>query len=205
MEALPETDVLTWWLLNYGSFILFVMLSLGILALPIPEETLMVMAGILMHQGKLNIPLTVFFAYAGTICGISTSYLVGRTAGSFLTKKYGRWVGITEERLEKAHQWFERLGKWLLCIGYFIPGVRHLTGLSAGTTYMKFSHFALYAYSGAIFWVTLFLSLGYFLGSYCLECYKKLERLDLIFIGLGIAAALLILFFCKRSFMRKKY
>jgi membrane protein DedA with SNARE-associated domain len=189
MEILPaETSYLTSWLIKYGSFVLFVMLSLGIIALPIPEETLMVVAGILMHKGKLNIPLTIFFAYAGAICGISMSYLIGRTAGNFLLQRYGGWVGITPEKLEKAHNWFERLGKWLLVVGYFIPGIRHLTGFCAGTTYMKFSHFAIYAYCGAILWVSTFLITGYFLGTYCLSLYERLESIDIILIGLGLAA-----------------
>jgi membrane protein DedA with SNARE-associated domain len=193
MEVLPETDLLSQWLLQYGSFFLFIMLSLGIIALPIPEETLMVVAGVLMHKGKLNIPLTVLLAYAGTICGITTSYLLGRTAGIFLLHKYGTWVGITKERLEKAHYWFERLGKWLLLVGYFIPGIRHLTGFTAGATYMKFSHFALFAYIGAILWVSLFLFLGYFLGMYCLTLYEKLEDIDLILIALGAVAILALI------------
>jgi membrane protein DedA with SNARE-associated domain len=196
MELLQETDLMTLWLTQYGSMILFVLLSLGILALPIPEETLMVMAGVLMHKMMLSIPLTILFSYAGAICGITMSYFLGRTAGSFVIKKYGRWIGITDHRLAKASQWFARLGKWLLCIGYFIPGIRHVTGFSAGTTNMRFSQFALYAYSGAIVWVSLFLSLGYFLGIYCIECYEKLEKFDLLALLLflfGIAAAFLLI------------
>ena len=81
MDCSPETtSFFSLWLTKYGSFALFLMLSLGILALPIPEETLMVIAGVLMHKGQLNIPLTVLFSYAGTICGITMSYALGRTA-----------------------------------------------------------------------------------------------------------------------------
>ena len=204
MDIIPDTSLLSLWLTKYGSFALFVMLSLGIIALPIPEETLMVIAGVLMHKGKLNIPLTVLFAYAGTICGISMSYLIGRTAGNFLLQRYGIWIGITRERLEKAHYWFERLGKWLLLVGYFIPGIRHLTGFSAGTTYMKFSHFALYAYTGAIIWVSLFLSLGYFVGTYCLTLYDKLEDIDLILIGLALVALITLVYIVKWRIKKSK-
>lgn len=200
MEVLPEVDIFSLWLTKYGSFVLFFLLSLGILALPIPEETLMVMSGILMSKGKLNIPLTIFFCYAGTIAGITTSYFFGRTAGHYLINKYGRWVGITHARLEKAHVWFSKLGKWLLVVGYFIPGIRHFTGFSAGTTTMRYSQFALFAYSGAVMWVSVFLSLGYFLGNYCLECYEKLEEIDLISIAvLIIAVALTIVIIRRRS------
>jgi membrane protein DedA with SNARE-associated domain len=197
MDILPDTSLLSLWLTKYGSFVLFVMLSLGIIALPIPEETLMVIAGVLMNKGKLSIPLTILFAYAGTICGISMSYLIGKTAGNFLLQRYGGWIGITHEKLEKAHTWFERLGKWLLLVGYFIPGIRHLTGFSAGTTYMKFSHFALYAYSGAIIWVSLFLAMGYFVGTYCLTLYDQLENIDLVFIAFAFIVLIALAYFIR--------
>jgi len=202
MDGLQEVDIFSAWILQYGSFVLFFLLCLGILALPIPEETLMVISGVLMSKGKLNIPLTVFFCYAGAIAGITTSYLLGRTAGHYLFAKYGRWVGITPARLEKAHRWFERLGKWLLVVGYFIPGVRHFTGFSAGATEMHYKQFALFAYSGAIIWVTTFLSLGYFLGGYCLEFYEKLENIDLITIVIFIIAAALTVFIIRRRYLK---
>ena len=45
MEALAETNSIEIWLSHYGSFTLFVFLALGILALPVPEESLMILAG----------------------------------------------------------------------------------------------------------------------------------------------------------------
>lgn len=204
MDCLPDTSVLSLWLVKYGSFTLFLMLSLGIIALPIPEETLMVIAGILMHKGKLNIPATVLFAYAGTITGITVSYWLGRTAGSFLIHKYGGWVGITEQKMEKAHYWFEKLGRWLLFIGYFIPGVRHLTGFSAGTTGMAFPRFALYAYTGAIVWVSLFLSLGYFVGNYCLSLYDALEDIDIVMIAAIVLGVLVLAYFIRRQIKKAR-
>jgi membrane protein DedA with SNARE-associated domain len=54
-------------------------------------------------------------------------------------------------------------------IGYFIPGVRHFTGFSSGMATLPFHHFALFAYSGALLWVTSFLTIGYFFGHKCFE------------------------------------
>lgn len=175
MDLIPDTDIISSWLLSYGGFSIFVLMTIGIIAIPVPEETLMVIAGILMSHGKLNIPSTMLAAYAGSICGITLSYTLGRTAGIFLIHKYGKWIGIKEKHLTKAHKWFERFGKWTLFIGYFIPGVRHFTGFLAGTTYLNIKQFTLFAYVGAIIWVTTFLSIGYFFGDYWLILYKKLE------------------------------
>lgn len=183
METLMDNETLSFWLIHYGSFALFLLLALGIIALPIPEETLMVLAGILMHKGLLQIPPTVMATYAGSICGISISYVLGRTLGNYFIHKYGSWIGLTEQRLQQAHSWFERFGKWSLLIGYFIPGVRHFTGFSAGVTNLEYKQFAIFAYIGAILWGTLFLSVGYFFGN-CLAICKDLEITDILMIVL---------------------
>ncbi len=166
MDLIPDLNTFTIWLVNYGSLTLFFLLALGIVALPIPEETLMVAAGAFMSNGTLGIPSTIASAYLGSVCGISLSYALGRTVGAFFVHKYGRWMGLTEKRLNLAHQWFERFGKWSLVFGYFIPGVRHFTGFSAGATSLDARHFALFAYFGALIWVAVFLSVGYFSGNY---------------------------------------
>lgn len=170
---LPE--VFNNWLLHYGSFALFGLLALGIIALPVPEETLLVFTGYLIQNGTFN-PVSAFIAaYFGSIVGITGSYLIGHTGGLYIIKKYGSYVGLSEEKMNKAHNWFERYGKWVLFIGYFVPGVRHFTGIFAGVADLEYHHFALYAYSGAFFWVTTFISIGYFFGTYNQALFELVE------------------------------
>lgn len=179
MDSLADISVLEVWLLNWGSWALFFLLVLGILALPIPEETLLVVSGVLMHHGKLTLSHTACAALLGSMCGITSSYLFGRTAGIFLIHRYGKWLGINQKMLDRAHQWFERFGKWSLFFGYFVPGIRHFTGFFAGMTTLSFREFTLFAYTGALVWVTTFLSIGYFFGSYWFSVIKELEvKLD---------------------------
>jgi membrane protein DedA with SNARE-associated domain len=161
-HLIPETLLV--WLLQYGSIALFVLLALGIFALPIPDETLMVFAGFLMAHGKLAIIPSVIASWLGACVGITLSYVIGRTFGLYLIKKYGHWVRLSESKMMKVHNWFEKTGRWTLLIGYFIPGVRHLTGYAAGISKLEYPKFALFSYVGACLWVIIFLSLGYFLG-----------------------------------------
>jgi membrane protein DedA with SNARE-associated domain len=175
MDILFENEILSNWLIQYGSIALFLLLVSGIIILPVPEETLMIIAGVLMSKGSLNIPLTILAAYAGSICGISVSYLLGYTAGHYLISKYGSRIGISEKHLNQVHNWFERFGKWTLMIGYFIPGVRHFTGFVSGMSYLEFRQFALFAYSGAIIWVSTFLSVGYFSGNFLSSIFENME------------------------------
>lgn len=175
MEFLPNSETFSLWLIEYGSFALFGLLALGIIALPVPEETLMIIAGVLMYNEKLNIPATILAALGGSILGITVSYVLGITFGTYFLQKFGKYVGLTEARFDAVHQWFERLGKWTLVIGYFIPGVRHLTGFAAGSSKLEYKYFALFGYFGALLWVSTFLSIGYFFGNYWLNVLSNFD------------------------------
>lgn len=183
MECVFINEFWTGLLMNYGSIVLFTLLALGIIALPIPDETLLVFAGALMAKGIFIVPFTVLAAITGSITGISISYLLGRTGGSWMIHKYGKVVGITEAKMQKAHDWFEHYGKWTLAFGYFIPGVRHFTGLTAGISGLEFHHFSLFAYTGATLWVATFLTIGYFFGNICFAFLEKLDMTTVFVIG----------------------
>lgn len=184
-------ELFHFWLLHYGVLALFILLALGIIALPVPEETLLIFSGVLISKGTFSMGPTFLFAYLGSISGITVSYLIGLSGGLYIIKKYGGYVGLTEEKMQKAHDWFEHYGKWMLFIGYFIPGLRHFTGVFAGVSTLEYHYFALYAYLGAFFWVLLFLSVGYFSGNYYEDVIEMIEGNVEIFF---IAIVVLILF-----------
>ncbi|CAF23680.1 DedA family protein [Candidatus Protochlamydia amoebophila] len=193
-------DALIPWLEQYGVFALFALLALGIIAFPVPEETLLVISGILMKNGSLKITETIIACLGGSVCGITASYLLGLKAGIYFFNRTGKWFGLTQKHLDKAHQWFERFGKWALFIGYFIPGVRHFTGFSAGMSRLEFKEFTLFAYSGALVWVSSFLSLGYFFGDYGLSFFHHLGKGDqtTIFIIVLLTLTYLVYAFTKK-------
>lgn len=191
MDFLDQYEALAFWLQSYGSLALFALLALGIVALPIPEETLLVFAGLLLSKGKLHAGTTILAAILGSITGISTSYIIGRTLGKYALLHYFGWAGMTENKLRKAHQWFEVYGKWLLLFGYFIPGVRHFTGVVAGMAYLEYPVFALFAYLGAVMWVVTFLSIGFFFVDYWSVLFNYIEtRLEQLIIFALLTALL---------------
>ncbi len=166
-----EQQILAW-ITQYGYLAIFLLLVFGIVGLPIPDETLLTFTGYLVFKGHLSLPLAYATALAGSACGVSLSYFLGRTFGIALIHRYGRYVRITEDHIRKAHAWFERVGHWGLTFGYFIPGVRHLTAYAAGMSDVEPHMFALFAYSGACLWAATFIGLGYFLG----ERWKTVEQ-----------------------------
>lgn len=151
-------------LYKFGPLFLFAALTLGIVGLPVPDEVLLMTSGLLIRRQKLGMLSTGLAALFGSILGITISYLMGRWLGPLILSKFGKPLHITPDRIELTKKWFRRAGKWLLIIGYFIPFFRHLTGFVAGGTKLDYRLFALYAYSGALIWVLLFLGIGYFVG-----------------------------------------
>ncbi len=181
-------DLIAHWISHYGYFAIFSLLVLGIVGLPVPDEWLLTFAGYLVYKQKLNPVATFAAAFLGSACGITISYAIGRSLGFYLIRKYGPWLHVTPDRVESVHVWFGRLGTWTLLLGYFIPGVRHLTALVAGTSRLRPLLFALFAYCGAVLWVGTFISIGYFFGDKWTEVLGRIQAhlsvLTLIVLGL---------------------
>jgi membrane protein DedA with SNARE-associated domain len=182
---LPSIEL---WIAHYGYAAIFGLLVLGIVGLPVPDETLLTFTGFLVFQGRLKLPLAYVSAVAGSLCGITLSYGLGRAFGLPLIHRYGRYLHITEEHVSKAHAWFERVGHWSLTFGYFIPGVRHLTAYAAGMSNLQPPQFALFAYSGGCLWVATFMGLGYFLGDRWEAVEHNIHLLLLLLTGVAIIA-----------------
>lgn len=152
------------WVAAHGYGALFALLALGVVGLPIPDETLLVFTGYLISQGKLHPAGAFAAAVAGSWTGISLSYVLGRTLGVGVVHRYGKYIHLTEARLAYVNRWFDRIGHWMLFVGYYIAGVRHFTAVVAGMSRLGIPTFLAYAWTGGAVWVATFLTMGYFLG-----------------------------------------
>jgi membrane protein DedA with SNARE-associated domain len=152
------------WITAHGSAALFGLLVLGVFGAPVPDETLLIGAGALVAAHKLGAGPTYAAAWLGSMAGITLSYTIGRFFGTGAATRYGRIVRLTPAHIEAARRWFEHAGWWALTLGYFVPGVRHLTAVLAGGSRMRPSLFASYAYGGALLWSASFITLGYYAG-----------------------------------------
>jgi len=152
------------WVTAYGPAAIFVLLFLGVFGLPVPDETLLTFAGVLVRRGHLHFLPTWIAAAAGSMGGITLSYLVGRTLGLGAVDRFGRWLHVTRADLARVERWFEHSGRWVLTFGYFIPGVRHFTAIVAGSSSLPAPVFGRYAYSGAAIWSLTFITLGWYVG-----------------------------------------
>ncbi|MFJ8263802.1 DedA family protein [Rummeliibacillus sp. NPDC094406] len=149
---------------HYGYFGIIIVLIGGIIGLPIPDEVLLTYVGYNVFQGKLSYIISLTSAFIGAAGGISLSYFVGYKFGLPLLKKFGPKFHITEDKIDKTGALFNKIGPVLLLIGYFIPGVRHLTAYIAAIDKYPFKKFVGYAYTGALLWSITFITLGKILG-----------------------------------------
>ncbi len=158
------TETILRWVIEYGYVGIFAVLALGIVGAPIPDEGVLAFAGYLVYEGKLQIYPLLAAAFLGSACGITLSYGLGRTFGRYLISEFGHTVHITGDNVTHVHTWYDRVGKWGLLFGYYLPGVRHLIAFGAGIAKLPVAVFALFAFTGALIWSVTFVCAGYFLG-----------------------------------------
>ena len=189
---------------QYSYFGIFSLLTLGIVGLPIPDEGVLAFAGYLVYKGELPLLPTVAAAFLGSSCGITLSYGLGRTVGIYLIHRWGSVIHISADQINRTHNWFERIGRWSLVFGYFVPGVRHLTALVAGAAKLEVPVFALFAYGGAFIWSVTFITLGYILGEKWAWVSGELQGHLLLGSGIGLGLIAMYLLIRQRKQAKRK-
>ncbi|MDR7316538.1 DedA family protein [Brevibacillus nitrificans] len=176
---------------QYGYGALFGLFFLGILGMPLPEETLLVFSGFLVSTGKLDYWPTFLVCFLGSVTAMTAAYWIGRTLGYTFIERYGKRFGLGYTVYKRTEDWFNRVGKWALPVGYFIPGVRQFTAYFAGITRLPFPTFMLYTYLGGLFWSLLFVTIGWQLGERWDEMFDLISR-NLAIVCLGVLAIIAI-------------
>lgn len=135
---------------------------------PIPSELIMPLAGFTVSQGKLEFFYVVIAGTIGSVLGASPWYFLGRYWGLKRTKKiadkYGKWLTVSGEDVEKAKTWFDRRGYAATAVGRLVPGIRTYISIPAGISKMPIIPFLIYSTAGSTVWVALLTYAGYILG-----------------------------------------
>jgi len=173
-------------IVHYGPPLVFAAQMFGIFGVPIPDELLLTVAGVLVRRGQLSMIPTMVAAISGCIVGITFSYVLGRKFGVGILRRLFRHH---EAALHRAQYGFERVGCWILAFGYYIPGVRHVTALSAGSMPLSFRTFTAYAYPGAVLWCATFIGLGYFAGDRWHDALESGRRHGIVIASIALALA----------------
>mgnify|MGYP000256383532 CR=1 FL=1 len=151
--------------------------ALETIVAPIPSEVILPMAGWKVSQSVAdpsivepltglawNIPLAVAFATVGSVIGAIAGYLIGLWGGRPLLDRYGRFVGIGADDLDRADRWFERWGSWAVFFGRMVPLVRTFVSYPAGISRMPFGRFLLFSTLGSLPWNLALIAAGFVVG-----------------------------------------
>ena len=177
--------------------ILFLSLILEFAALPLPGETMMVVAGVMAYNNHGSYLGMIIASALGTVIGMQFSYEVGRRLGTKAVDKYGMYIGLTPYRMTKAAEFFNKFGNIVIVIAYFLPGVRHILGYFSGISRIDAKKFHIYSTIGGVFWVVVFITLGYILGPSAPHAFKLLHKYGTMLFILAIAALFIYLIYKK--------
>ena len=132
---------------------------------PLPSEVILIPAGALIAQGQMSFPAVFLTAVAGTIIGALINFFfamfLGRKLMNILLHKYGRFLFVTESRLKKVDNYFNKHGEITTFVGRLVPVARHLISIPAGFSRMNVFKFVLYTALGAGIWSAFLIYLGY--------------------------------------------
>lgn len=146
-----------------GYAALFLVLCLGLIGLPIPNEAVVMTGGALASSGVLS-PVPAFIMTCLGICSAMTfGYSIGRFAGFKLANWFRKRKNIGAF-IDKSEELSHRFGGYAISISLCLPFLRHVTPYVMGMNKMKFGRFALFAYPSAFVWTLIYFIIGGFVG-----------------------------------------
>ncbi|MCI0466802.1 MAG: DedA family protein [Beijerinckiaceae bacterium] len=148
---------------QHGYWVVFLIVMLESAGVPLPGETVLILASIYAGAtGELNIALVIASAAAGAIIGDNIGFWVGRRWGTKFLLRYGKFVHLPEERLRLGQYLFARHGAKIVFFGRFVAFLRVFAALLAGVNRYRWPPFLFFNAAGGIIWALVF-GIGAFL------------------------------------------
>lgn len=161
---------------NMAQWVLDVLSALGYLGLallliaenlfpPIPSEVVLPLAGFLVSRGDLSLWGALVAATTGSVIGAFILYSLGRWGGRRFVLRYGSWIRVDKESLDRAEGWFRHYGDALVLFARIVPVARSIVSIPAGTAKMPLARFVILTTIGSAIWNSLLVGAGVFLGA----------------------------------------
>ncbi|HZQ62173.1 MAG TPA: VTT domain-containing protein [Casimicrobiaceae bacterium] len=154
---------------QYGTFVYAILFAIlfcetGLVVTPfLPGDSLLFVAGALWAATSMDVVALGGTLVAGALCGDNCNYWIGRAIGKRLLQARRRW--INEKALHRTEQFYARHGGKTVVIARFVPLVRTFAPFVAGLGHMRYARFLAFSIGGALLWVGLLVSLGYWFGN----------------------------------------
>lgn len=173
---------------KYGYLAVGGLILLEDFGMPTPGETVLIAAAFFAGLGHLNIVLIIIVAIIGAVIGDNIGFAIGQYGGRSLIDRYGKYVFLTPQRVDKAEAFFNRHGGKIIIAARFFEGLRQANGIIAGLAEIKWHKFIIFNIIGAVLWVSLWASIGYFGGRH-IGIFLRYQ----LYFSIAIIIALLIL------------
>ena len=148
---------------HWGYAGIFLVVILGNIGVPVPEETVLAVAGYLVWSGRLQLVPVLIVALVSAVAGDNFGYWLGRRYGRPVVERYARWL-VRPGRLMVAESFVSRYGALAVCVARFVGGFRFLAGPLAGAVGLPFRAFFLGNLLGAVLFVPYAVGIGYAIG-----------------------------------------
>jgi membrane-associated protein len=159
------SDQIIHYIQEYSYFIIFLFLFFGIVGIPSPEESLLFLVGVLAAHGQLSMSWGILFSFLGTFVGMTGGYYAGKFVGYPIINKYGKWIGITEEKAVSFEAQFTKNSSKTLIMGFFMPGLRQVAPYLSGIFSINIVRYLVISGAGSLLWSITYILLGWGLGS----------------------------------------
>jgi membrane protein DedA with SNARE-associated domain len=180
---------------EYGAIVVLLVLMLESMGLPLPGETVLILASVLAARGDLSLPSLLVCAWAGAVLGDNIGYAVGRTLGRAVVLRLGGKIGLNADRLHKVEEVFARYGPVTVGFARFVAILRQLNGVVAGTLGMEWRRFLLFNALGGALWVLAWSLAGYFLGAHVHDIAAIVHDFGMVGAALAIVVIVAVAWF----------
>ena len=139
---------------------------------PIPTMAVFPTAGFIAAQNGLGLPelfLLGILGGLGASIGSTVIYLIALKLGRTALLKYLKYVKVSEKKLTKVEQWFQKYGDKAVLFGRMIPVFREMVSIPAGLLKMKIPKFLAYTILGSCGWSMTLIFIGYYFGIAAVE------------------------------------
>ena len=152
------------YMLLYGYWAVFLGVMLENAGVPVPGETILLIAGYFASTGEFHLGLVMLIAATGAVVGDNIGFAIGHHFGRSVLLRVGRFFFLTPKRFEHMENYFERHGNKTILVARFITGLRVFAALLAGASKMPWRVFIVFNVAGAVLWSVVITTLGYLFG-----------------------------------------
>jgi len=199
MHAVLNPANIVDWLGDWGYLGVFVCVFAGNLGIPVPEETVMLVAGFLAGRAILQLDYVYLVCIMSAVCGDCCGFFIGRHGGQRIIARLAARFSNLQPRYERLQRFFHTHGSKAVFMARFIAGVRFMAGPMAGAAGMPFFRFLGWNLLGAILWCALVVTIGYLVGDELYRVAEMAHHAQRWFAMVVVLVCLLLWFFWLRD------